>query len=199
MSLYKRYRIAYKPQGVQRLSSSMTSNQTLPCLNLIGMKFYNFFMKFVYEKEDRRDRLKWKTQDIVVGSRSLEIEQYKIDQIRWVSDPITNERRKSSYTEKFAFVQECKKRIGVFLDDLDHYAVDRIDLRPIINEGYKVTIESKLRPRPQTRLRPRAYGFHYNTIVPQVPSPTMHVAYLWGGESSGFHSYNSAFNTISRI
>lgn len=169
-----------------RLRGLTTSNR----LTGPSMKFFNFFMKFELDRSDRHSEFKRKTETLLSGIRSVEFEDYKVEQLRWVTDPGTQERLGRSTIEAAFFIYECKRRIGIFLSKLCKYANNSIDMRQIIEEGYKATIYTI------PRIRPRTYGFDYNPSVSVSTIQPSSVAYLWGGESSGFHSYSSAFRSI---
>ena len=154
MSPYQRYISTYRPRHreVHRMSTSSfrtNGSRTLfrsrfgPHDPRVSIKFLNFFMKFRLDRLDRRDEFYWKTQKIVIGPKSLNLDLYKIEQLRWITD---TEVQRRIYNPSL-FVHECRRRIRYFLDLIDRYAIDHADLEPLIDEGYKVTIHSTLRPR----------------------------------------------------
>ena len=152
MSPYQRYISTYRPRQVHRMSTSsfrtdgsrsLFRSRFGPHDPRVSIKFLNFFMKFRLDRLDRRDEFYWKTQKLVIGSKSLDLDLYKTEQLRWITDTEVQRR----ITNTSLFVHECRRRIRYFLDLLDHYAIDHTDLEPLIDEGYRVTIQSNLRPR----------------------------------------------------
>jgi hypothetical protein len=109
-------------------------------------------MKFRYEKKDRYDDFYYKSQRIVTGSKSLELEEYKLEQLQWITNLDTQERIRRIFG-KYFFILECRRRIHYFLIELHRYKLQNVDLYDISNEGYKVNLRS--------RLRPRAHGFDH--------------------------------------
>jgi hypothetical protein len=159
MSAYQRYRSIYRPRVVQTMNiNSFRTNGSRTLFRSrfgvhnprVSMKFFNFFMKFRLDRLDRRDEFYWKTQKIVIGPKSLNLDLYKTEQLRWITD---TEAQRRIYNPSL-FVHECRRRIRYFLDLLDYHAINHVDLEHVNDEGYKVTIHSNLQPRTRPQVVP---------------------------------------------
>jgi hypothetical protein len=140
MSVYQKYMSAYNPRARQVIKIPTSFSFTSKFNNRVSIKFYNFFMKFRSEKDERNETFYWKNQKLFKGLKILELEEYKIEQIKWI-------QQYKCGSDISLLIYMCKARIKYFLDVLKDYMINKEEISQILDEGYKVTIQSSLRPK----------------------------------------------------
>jgi hypothetical protein len=129
--------------------------------NRVSIKFYNFFMKFRHEKDERNDVFYWKTQKLFKGSKIWELEEYKFEQLQWI-------KQNKCKNDISLLICMCKARIKYFLDLLKDYTNTDVDISHLEEEAYKVTIQSCLSPRiikPNTKAFKVQMGSFFSGII----------------------------------